>query len=465
MSGLLALLSRSAGSLQTTQAWTATISNNISNSQTPGYARQRAELAAVLPADRYGTAFIGRGVTLQSITQARDRFLEAQLPGVIGRNASSSTQAQLLQSVTAIDVDNGVGPALSNFYAALRSLAQNPGSQNYREAAVGSARALATSFNSVGQQLGGARAAIDARLSGTLPEINQAAEQLAALNIKVREARAGGGPPNDLLDARTRLGDRLAELTGATAVPNSDNDLNLVLPGGTALVTGNYASKLSALPDASNSGHLRLLITQPDGSGPQALGTPPGGALGGMLSARDGALRTAEASIDQLAFDLMGSMNAVHSAGYALDGTTGHLLFTGSATAAGASLALGVDPALTADVSLFAAASSAATVPGDATNLQALINTERVPLSTGLDVGATVARITSQYGTAASSAQAASEADATVLNHATSLRQSVSGVSVDEELIDMQRAQRAYEAISKVIKAADSMLETLMSLR
>lgn len=465
MSGLLALLTQTSGSLQATTAWTATISNNLSNSETLGYSRQRAELAAVLPGDRYGNAWIGRGATLQTVTQARDRFIEAQIPLSIGRHASSSTQSDLLKSVTALDVDSGVGPSVSNLFSALRTLAQNPGSQNYREAAVGAARNLATSFNSVGKQLGDARTAIDQRLSGTLPEVNQLAAQVADLNIRIREARASGGPPNDLLDTRTKLGDRLAELTGATPVANSADDLNLVLPGGSALVNGNFGATLSVQPDATNRGHFSLLITQPDGSGPQALANAPGGQLGGMLAARDGALKTSETDLDQLAFDLAGTMNTIHQAGYALDGTTGHAMFSMSATVPGAALSLAVDPALSANVSLLAASSSAATVPGDATNLQALINSENTTLTSGLSAGATIARMTAQYGTATASAQASSEADGAVLDHATAMRQSVSGVNVDEELINMQKAQRSYEAISKVIKATDDMLTTLMSIK
>jgi flagellar hook-associated protein 1 FlgK len=254
-------------------------------------------------------------------------------------------------------------------------------------------------------------------------------------------------------------------MTGATPVANSDDDANLVLPDGTSLVSGGFAAALSARPDAANGGHLALYATSPDGSGPQRLRNTPGGQLGGMITARDGAMRTAEASIDQLAFDLAGAMNTVHAAGYALDGTSGHDLFATTATAAGAAASLAVDPAVGADPSLLAASSSAGTLPGDGTNLQALIATETQTLSSGMDVSDTVANITARYGTAASGARASSDADTTILDNVSTLRQSVSGVSIDEELVEMQKAQRAYEAIAKVIQTTDAMLETLMSLR
>jgi flagellar hook-associated protein 1 FlgK len=464
MSGLLSLLSQGATSLQATQAWSSVIAQNLANANTPGYTRQRADLTAMLPAERVGDSFLGRGVMLSGVVQLRDRFIESQFSAASGRQSASSSEMAVLQSVSVLDVNGGVGTALSGFYGALRALAQNPGSQSYREAAVGSAKELALAFNRTATALEAARTGVDQQVDGSLSEVNQAAAQVAQLNTQIRAASVGGASPNDLLDARQKLVDRLAVLTGATSVPNSEGSVNLVLPGGAALVTGSGSAILTTRPDPSNGGHLALFLAPPDKSPAVALQPPMGGQLGGALTARDGGLATALASLDQLASDLTTALNTVHQGGYALDGTTGHQLFVPSAAVAGAALAMQVDPAVGANVSLFSAASSAG-APGDATTLQALINTETQTLSSGTDVEGTLARLTSQYGATAHRAQAASEGDRAVLDNVTSLRQSASGVSVDEELVDMQKAQRAYEASSKVIKAADDMLNTLMSLR
>jgi len=465
MSGLLSILSQGASSLQATTAWTQVISQNLANSSTPGYTRQRADLTAMLPAERMGNAYLGRGVMLAGVVQVRDRFVDAQFSAATGRQAASSAEMSVLQGVTALDANGGVGPALSDFYARLRALAQNPGSQNYREAAVGSAQQLAMAFNTTATALEAARTGVDQQLSGSLTEVNQAAAQVAQLNAQIGAARVTGASPNDLLDARQRLADRLSQLTGAQPVANSEGDLNLVLTGGAALVTGTSAATLSGRPDGSNGGHLALYLSPPDGSAPVALQPPLGGSLGGALTARDGALKTAQASVDQLAFDLTGAINTVHQAGYALDGSTGRDLFVAQASATGAALAMKVNPLVSANSALLAAASSAGSAPGDATNLQALIDTETQTLSSGSAVDGTLAQLTSRYGASARQAQAASEGDQAVLDNVTALRSSTSGVSVDEELVEMQKAQRAYEATSKVIKAADDMLNTLLSLR
>jgi flagellar hook-associated protein 1 FlgK len=239
----------------------------------------------------------------------------------------------------------------------------------------------------------------------------------------------------------------------------------MALPGGTALVSDDRAAKLATIGDAANGGHLALRITRADGSGPVSLpSSAAGGTLGGAISARDATIGAAETSLDSLAFDLANATNAVQSAGFALDGTTGHALFTVGATSPGTSAQIAVDANLVADPSLLAAASTAAGLPGDNTNMLALIGTERAALAGGSDPATTLQGIVSQFGGSAQTAKAVADQDGAILDHLTQLRESTSGVSLDEEMINMTRAQRAFEAVGKVITAADTMLDTLMHL-
>jgi flagellar hook-associated protein 1 FlgK len=312
---LLAILSQASTSLGTHRAAAATASQNIANVNTPGYSRQTANLEALTPADFAGNAFIGRGVGLQSITQARDLFLERQVPSAISSKGFSSTESDALAAVSALDPDGGDGltSALGAFYAAMRGAAQNPNDPGLRQAAVSAAQALTRSFNRTAQALEDTRNGVDAKLAGTVNDVNQTAAAMADLNKQIRVARASGGEPNDLLDARQRLQDKLTQLTGAVPVTNDKGDVSMALPGGTTLVSDDRAATLSVTPDASNGGHLALQLTRTDGSGPVTLaGTAVGGAMGGAISARDGAILTAKNGIDTLAFDLGNTINAIH---------------------------------------------------------------------------------------------------------------------------------------------------------
>jgi flagellar hook-associated protein 1 FlgK len=466
MADLFALLSWSSASLAAHRASSATHSHNLQNSNTPGFARQRANLSATLPSDRFGGSFIGRGVGLRVISQARDGFVERQLPDALAASARSGAQASALEGLSALDPDGGAGltNALSSFYSSLRQLSQSPGDSGSRQAFLGAARAVALTFNRAAQNVANARNGVDAQLAANARRASDLAQSLADLNRQVRVEVAAGTAPNDLLDARQRVQDELVSLTGAQVLTDAQGNVNLQLDGG-ALVNGDLAATLSTQVDATNGGHLGLALTPAGGTTSTLLApTAMGGTMGGQLDARDGALRTAEANLDTLALDFANAVNTAHRAGFGLDGVGGRALFSVSATTNPART-IAVDAAMLADPRRLAAAGTAASTPGDASNLFSLIQTEGQALSNGLDVFDGLASAIATWGSQVDSARTSAERDGAVKTQLESLRESVSGVSIDEELVALTQAQRSFEAVMKVIKTTDQMLDTLMSLK
>jgi flagellar hook-associated protein 1 FlgK len=231
-------------------------------------------------------------------------------------------------------------------------------------------------------------------------------------------------------------------------------------------VAGSHAGSLSTGPNGANRGHLDVFLTQADGakqSTPLA-GSALGGTLGGTISARDGALKSAGTSVDQLAGQLATALNDQHALGFTPLGAAGGPLFdTSGAAGAAASIAVAItDPAELA-------MASAAGAPGDAGNAQALLKTESAPLDpadpNSKDVRATLSSIVSQFGSSSAKAKAFADQDGALKDNLTKMRDSYSGVSIDEEMITMQSAQRAYEAIAKVIQTSDQMMQTLLSIK
>lgn len=468
MADLLSLLSQASSSLAAHRSSAATASHNLSNANTPGFARQRAELEAMLPAEMVSGAFIGRGAALLTVSQARDRFLEAQVPGALGQASSSAAHSEALQGVAALDPDGGAGltQAIGDFYASLRAMSENPSDPGKRQAVLSAARAMALTFNRASQGIEAARSGVDARLQGATQEANTLAAQVADLNRQIQIARASGGEPNDLLDARLAATDRLAALTGARPVPDGQGNVNLALSNGTALVSGDRAASLSVLPDAANGGHLQVRLTRADGTGPFAMTqTELGGEAGGLIAARDVTLAKAGSALDALAYDLGNAVNTVHRGGYALNGTTGRDLFVTGAASAGAAGRLAVDPTVDADPNLLGAGGSAAGGPGDNLALLSLIGTETQGLSTGRDAAGALSDLIADFGASAQRIQAAAEHDGALLDHVQTMRESVSGVSIDEEMINLTKAQRGFEAVMKVMKTTDEMLQTLLALK
>jgi len=159
MADLFSLLGSASTSLAAQRGLSQTASNNLQNVNTPGYSRQRAELASVLPGERVGGAFMGQGAVLAGVTQARDRFLEAQVPANLASAANYRAQADAVSSLAAFNLEQPGGPAaaLNSYFSAMRVLSQNPSDTGLRQAAVNAAQSVGIAFNSASQQIGSAR--------------------------------------------------------------------------------------------------------------------------------------------------------------------------------------------------------------------------------------------------------------------------------------------------------------------
>jgi flagellar hook-associated protein 1 len=232
------------------------------------------------------------------------------------------------------------------------------------------------------------------------------------------------------------------------------------------LVSDGRPATFSAVGDNTNLGHFKLQLVRTDGSGPVDVSpSVMGGEMGGVLAARDGAMKTAVTALDTFAFDFATSVNAVHQAGYAMDGTGLRDLFTVPATSVGAATQIAVNAAIVADPKLLAAATTLPAASGDNRNVLALIATESQALAGGNNPVVTFQKIVTGFGTSTSQAQAMADHDGAMATHLRQLRDATSGVSLDEEMVNLTKAQKAYEAVAKVIATADQMLETLMSLK
>lgn len=465
---LITLIMNAGNGLSVFRAQAATASHNIANSSTPGFSRQEAIATETLPSEMAGNhGSIGRGVSLQHVVQARDQFIEIQLNTALANSANTTAHTDALNMVSALNVGaaGGVTDALGKFYSALRDLAQNPADLALRRAVTDYSKSLTGAFNRTAGALDGARDAIDTDLVALIGEVNGLLSNVADLNRRIVLAVNSGRTPNDLMDVRQVSLDQLAKLIGARPVPDTYGNMSMVLPGGTCVVSNVVPSKLTLQANSSNRGHYDVVFTPADGSSPVPLTRKElSGQLGGLLDARDGSIGSAEQSLDQLAFDLTTTINTVHQSGFDYFGNAGQPLMTPLAGVEGSALLMNVTEAIMADPRLIAAASTATGGSGDPRNLQRLIETERAALSNGLTAQAAFAKITTDFGTHMLTMRDSSEFDKNLLADLTSARESVSGVSVDEELIMLTKAQNAYNSLLKVVSVTGEMLDTLMNL-
>ena len=462
------LLSLGWTGLNVSRLLAETSGHNTSNVNTPGYSRQRVELSARSPLWAV-PGMLGTGAQATSISSLRDLFIEKQLLGAGGEGGFAGGQIEALQAAeTAIGVGGGdrLQQALGGFFQALSALAAQPSDLATREQVLAGARELAQAFRDVRAQLQSSRQGLDDQIEQSAAEVQKNLEEIARLNREIRAAETAGVQANDLRDRRGLLAQQVAEQLGVRVFSDDRGNLNLALADGAVLVEGDQAAELRAVKDPANDGLMALELVS--GSGVvRHLDAAAGGRLGGLLQARDVTLRQALEKLDGLAFDLASAVNNLHRGGFGLDGVGGRDLFTPLAGPDGAAGQLALDPAVDGNARALAAASDPAALPGDNRVALLLAGLASAPIASGgtQDPISAASGIGSFIGGALASAERDFEFHAGRIAQLSAWRESVSGVSLEEEMIELAKAQRAFEAATKVIKTADELLETVISLK
>jgi flagellar hook-associated protein 1 FlgK len=404
-----------------------TTGQNITNAETPGYSRQTTVLqtnpvlsiSAVSPPTGR-SAQLGTGVSVATITRIRNSYLDAQYRTQNAGLGAASTEAEVLtraQSAFDEPSSSGLSSQLSAFWSAWSSLANSP-TGAAREGVVSAGVQVATTLNQLSAQLstiaGQATQQYNA-VTGPTGEVQDDATQIAQLNQQIKLAEQAGQSPNDLLDRRDELLDKLSELGNVTVTQAAD---------GTDVV--NFGDAAKPLVEGSTV------------NWPQALTEAAGGQLGALLklSGPAGQLASYQTALNEVATQLISSVNALH---------TSTPFFSGSSAA---TIAVAVKPA---EVQTSTGGASGGN--DVAQGIAALRGTGAERAYTGL-----IAQVGSDVRTAQDD-QTTSQAVVTSISNQ---RQSVSGVSLDEEMTNLISFQRGYEASARTMTAMDEMLQTLI---
>jgi flagellar hook-associated protein 1 len=455
-------LSSALSGLMAHQRALDTTTHNITNINTEGYTRQRVDMRAApsFPQPAVNTEVapgqLGTGVQIQDFARLRDQFVDLQFRAQTATHGQLDARAKSLDRLNEVidePGDTGLTNLLGKFWSSWQALSLNAESPATREAVRSAGVQLAQGFADTRAQLVASQDEADRRITATVDQLNLWAGQINELNQAIGKVVGVGMSPNDLLDQRDLLVDRIAaagEVAVTTPGPNGKISLAFggqVLVDGTSdtvnpvAVTAGGAVTVGGVPATVTTGALRGLIDIRD--------TTVGGA-GGYIAA-----------LDALAGTVIAEVNSRHAAGFGLDGTGGRAFFSGTDAAT-----MAVDGAVVASTDVIAASGTAAGAPGNADNAVALSQLRFVALTIGGQTstvdGAWSAWV-SRLGVDADQASRLREVQEGVLQVATARRDAVSGVNMDEEVADMVRFQKSYNAAARMITTLDQMLETIVS--
>lgn len=467
MSGLLSSLNNSAQALRVLDRQMTATQNNVNNAQTAGYAKQVSGSAA-MPFDP--SAGLTGGVVALAEQSTRNQFAEQSVRGAVSDSGAQDIQSQMLsmlEGVLPVDPTKGLGAALTKLFDSFSSWSTSPSSGTERDAVLNAAKNLAAAFNQAAGQVTQLRQQTDQQAQSTVTSINSLTARIATLNEKLRKDGPDAG-----VDAQLHAAlEDLAGLTNVSVLMQADGTANVLMDGQIPLVMGSSSNALSVsiVPQGVNAPPA-LKIIGPNGQDVTSHAT--GGKLGGLVAFRTGPLAelagdgTQPGTLNTLAAGMADRINALLTSGYStLDPApvAGVPLFQyNSAQDAATSLQL---------VAGFQASDLAAAdqgtppvVNGIALQLAGLRDsTAAADQINGQTYGQYLSTMTARVGYLSQNATdgATSAADAVV--QARSLREQISGVSLDEEAANLVELQRAYQANAKMIQVISDLTQTLLS--
>ena len=450
---LQSLLSIARSALLTHQRALDVTGHNIANANTPGYSRQRLELTAETPL--YGALFsVGRGVLASALTRARDPFNDGtfrEQSAALGLAGTLQDHLGRIEAVLHEPSDTGIASSLDGLFGSFSDLASDPTNSASRDQVRSAAQRLASQLNAADASLGRALQDAGDQMRSQVTQVNGLLRQISDLNGQIQ---ATGGPEHiasDLMDQRDNLLDQLSQYGDVRVLDRGDGSVG-VLFGGSLVVDPGLLQQLDVRAVGSGLG---IGIA---GGSPIQLAQ---GSLRGLADMTQTWLPQAKQQLDTLAGALVEQVNALHRTGFSLSGATGLDFFDPAGTTAG-TIALSSTLLASSDN---IAASDVVGPGGNGVALQ-LAALRDAPLAT---LGGRTLRdyhiaLAGWVGTGVQDAGRDVDASSTLLDRADALRQSVSGVSVDEEMINLMSEQQAYSAAARLVTVADSMMQEILNM-
>ena len=319
------LLGTAVSGLQAFQRSISVAGHNISNANTEGYTRQRVELGT-RPPSFTGQGYIGNGVQIEGVERLFSQFAVDRLRDTSSSTSQYETLFQFSERVSDIlgDTDAGLSAGLENFFDAVQTVADDPASTPARQLLLSESDSLVARFHNLDSQLQSIGAEINGNLGNIVTEINGLSAAIADTNKNIAEAtsQGSGETPNDLLDKRDQMVNRLSELVSVRTVEQDDGALNVFVGSGQSLVTGFLATPLQTVVNDFDSSRTEIAIAN---GGATAVITDNlnGGKLGAVLDFRDQVLSPAENSLGRIAVSLASEFNRQHTLGMDFDGAPG----------------------------------------------------------------------------------------------------------------------------------------------
>ena len=455
-------------------------SQNVSNVNTKGYTRQRADVTSISPdttASKYAVTnagLVGQGVEVTGISQTRDQFLDARYRKNNAESGKWSTSLAIMTDIeTVIDetTTDGLSASLTDFYNELQNFSSNAETVEYASTFRAAAKKVVEIFNQYSNQLSDVKEEQIFDCSSDVDTVNRSLERIAQLNSEIKSDLVRGTTPNELLDSRNLLLDDLSGLLGVSIEAQTDGQVSIKL-GDEYLLDSQKSNYLNELVLDSSGGYVE--ITLEDGSAASITS----GAISGYLNGINGKgifAADSENSTNGIAY-FQESINALAKAfgdnfNKINDSTGINKLFIGDSDGkiTAANIQLSQDWLANAEFITRSTNPSGTTdtTEGENGNLLLMLQSMDAKQSVTPYFSGTFEEFSvSVIGDAATNVEYAKDMSVSArvdLKSIANQRESISGVSTDEESVNMIKYQKSYDAAARIMTVLDEMLDTIIN--
>jgi flagellar hook-associated protein 1 len=450
MGSITGALRSSASALSVLERAFTTIENNITNVNTPGYAKQNQ---SIYPLSFDPSAGLPGGIAAGPLISSRSEYIEQAVRnqqtslGAAQQRAGDLNQIEPLFSLTST---GGVANSLNKLFNTFSQLTVNPNDEVSRQAVITQAGQVAQDINQSAAGIAQTATNVNGQTGVVLRQINQLATRIASVNQRFRTDSQAQQDESLDTDLHASL-EQLSSLVNISVVHSSDGSYSVYIGGQVPLVLGDTVSAVSATNVSTQTAIL-------DAKGNDVTSQIAGGQLGALIQEKNVTLPGYLTDLDTLATSLADTVNGTLAGGVDQNGATPATgLFTYDAANPSATLAV-------TNITPDQIAAASATSPGGNGNAVALSQLANATVVNGFTLTQFYGNLGSRVGSDVSNAQQDQNQAQDQLTQAQAQRTSISGVDLNEEASKLLQYQQAYQAVGKLVGVLNTITDTLMQM-
>lgn len=450
--------------------------HNIANVNTEGFSRQRVDLQTSLPI-KFPPGIFGTGVDVGGVNRMRNELIDRQFRRQNEDMGTFEVAERILKQLETIfnepSETGGIRKLLSKFFDDFQELASEPESATMRTVVRESATVLVESLQRFDQQMTILSNDIGGELDQDVNQVNELADKIAGLNVKISALKNVGESPNDLMDDRDRAINQLSKLINIHYNESSSGAINIAA-GNRSLVSDGLAVSIFRTVTTNDNGNLITTITGESDDIPLVVNR---GEIQSLLNVRDTTIPKYREKMDQLISHLISTVNSLHKNGVGLRGSSPNYpidnnFFTGTDTGS-----IGLSDEVKRDIKNIASSeriesvdsSGNVTVTGEPGNNKIALEIARLKTTMVMESNTAtyddfLSGVVGSLGIEAKDATDRQQNQKNIITQLQNLQDSYSGVSLDEEMTKLIQFQRAYQASARVVTVVDDLFQTLLGM-